>query len=644
MNQDPRGYRVPLLHLTDLSPEEGGEVSTQDNTQDTARNKSAETAPLPKNPTQTSGNTENTVPTLPDTSQQHTSVASEPAQTPGAKVVTPEVTPKPEEVQVVASEADNTTDIQALLMKAEALQGKDDPFHVDGLPKGAVGESVSPTTAHTAQEKIPVIGDDIPDMWEALNVSHTSPTPSTHDALLPKKTQTIDWNAEEPTIVKSAWGVKTTNVHPQGTPLTTIPANQTSSKPPTLSSLAPDDIKSIPTPESTNLLSLRERVLKEGMYAKGPPSSPVQQVSPAPERMRQGAAILSNNTHEQGEVPDTMHAQAIAETARKLGALSHEHDMQEKKPLGSLAQSQEESQTPHLASIRTFRSDVEETIVNKKTSVVDMLAAEQKHKESTDVEVRAAKESSWSFGSIILFVTAIILVFAAIGLGAYLLLTQQSTIRSMSDGFIATEKTEQFDSTGKNREELMRDLVRARDLLSIRLGFIAEIIITKRTNPSLGNESPVTRVTGKEFFEQLQMGAPPVLTRSLTDNMLFGVHAFNTNQPFVILHTTYRQNAYRGMIEWEERMFSDLAPLFDTSTTYDRTATNERDGTSQKIEGAVVGTFEDMTIANTRSRVYRGPTGAIKLVWCIPDTSTIIITTNENTLKEIRDRMGKQRE
>jgi hypothetical protein len=119
------------------------------------------------------------------------------------------------------------------------------------------------------------------------------------------------------------------------------------------------------------------------------------------------------------------------------------------------------------------------------------------------------------------------------------------------------------------------------------------------------------------------------------------------------------------MLAWEESMYNDLTPLFKrvppvharptgptptiedpigTSTASSSpAATSTPAATTTAIEAPQFfqGNFLDQIVENHDARVMLSQDGDILLLWTFLDRSTIVVTTNEATLREIISRLSQ---
>jgi hypothetical protein len=101
------------------------------------------------------------------------------------------------------------------------------------------------------------------------------------------------------------------------------------------------------------------------------------------------------------------------------------------------------------------------------------------------------------------------------------------------------------------------------------------------------------------------------------------------------------QQAYSGLLAWEPSMQQDLLPLFsrhpsphlppaDTQAS-STAATSTPTTTPEFLQTG----FVDQVVENHDARVILNSTGDILLLWTFLDRNTVVITTNDATLREI---------
>lgn len=271
-----------------------------------------------------------------------------------------------------------------------------------------------------------------------------------------------------------------------------------------------------------------------------------------------------------------------------------------------------------IRPLRTYRSDAEELVARGRVSVVGIAAREMERARA------APREESGRGGLRIAYIAAgVILLLAGIGAGGLVYVAlgpgeAEGPPRRVS--LIPAERAEPVALPGGKPELALPALAAAKDSLPLALGNVAELI------PEEGGVS----LSAGEFLSWIGARAPARLLRTLGPAFMLGVHAFNGNQPFLIFTTDSYEQAFAGMIAWEESMSADLAPLFGPPIAL----------TSGTATPAAV--FESRVLRNRDVRVLpRG--GGIGLLYAFPDRRTILITTNENTFAEAVTRLATAR-
>lgn len=124
----------------------------------------------------------------------------------------------------------------------------------------------------------------------------------------------------------------------------------------------------------------------------------------------------------------------------------------------------------------------------------------------------------------------------------------------------------------------------------------------------------------------MDLRAPGGFTRTIT-NIGFG--AYRGSEPFIVLKVSSFDTALGGILEWEDSMSADLAPLFGTPVlaTFDPTA---RTATQTRAPF-----FVDVVHANRDMRVLRDEAGDERIVYSFLDRSTILISTDRTVIEEV---------
>ena len=275
-----------------------------------------------------------------------------------------------------------------------------------------------------------------------------------------------------------------------------------------------------------------------------------------------------------------------------------------------------------LRAIRTYREDVESAIATKKSSLFSLAAAEEARRSTIakpddgPAPRKRSAVSIWIFVGILFFVLGISAIIAI-----PFLTTSDSVEPELTPGapLIASDTTVVFDMTGRSRREILNGLAFERETADISLGEIEHIILAEDI------PSGRTQVGTRAFLGMIEARIDDSFARSLGEEYMLGIHAFDGNQPFLILKPRLFRNAFAGMLAWESSLLFDLSPLFATRGTPENTLT-----------------FEDTVIRNIDVRAITKE-GKYVLMYGFLDDSTLLITTNEHTFGEIVSRRSSIR-
>lgn len=120
------------------------------------------------------------------------------------------------------------------------------------------------------------------------------------------------------------------------------------------------------------------------------------------------------------------------------------------------------------------------------------------------------------------------------------------------------------------------------------------------------------QVTAREFLGFVGNGLPQETLYALEEKFAVGSITTTENEPYLLLRSSQFDTLFTGMLAWEERLQSDLTPLFGTDIQYM--------------------SFRDGVRANTPARILRDSEGNEIVVYAIIDRDTVIITSTSEAL------------
>lgn len=336
------------------------------------------------------------------------------------------------------------------------------------------------------------------------------------------------------------------------------------------------------------------------------------------ELVRDGAESEARDANVQGVSPEARPEEldaALADTAVKPADAAPVN----KEGVGSL-----------LRPLRTYRGDVEETMKETRASVVSIAAAEEARR--AKVGGRIADAPARSRLGLIAIIVSIFLVLGGIALVSFFVLRTPAATseRITPPSFIYVDQADEEDATETSRSELMTTLVVDRTNTALPLGLMRQVFFTKKTGTSTR-----TLISSQEFLRTVAPEAPGALLRTLDEPFMIAIHVFEGNQPLLMFKADSYEQAFSGMIAWEETMQEELSPLFTRTPRPKAPGDTTPDAAIQFLSSR----FVDRIVDNRDTRVIEDARGNILLLWTFLDRATILITTNEYTLREVVSRI-----
>ncbi len=284
--------------------------------------------------------------------------------------------------------------------------------------------------------------------------------------------------------------------------------------------------------------------------------------------------------------------------------------------------------------IRTYKSDVEETIQTNHISSINMAIAENRkmlsQQKTTDIETKKIK-----LNRNIMVISVILVVGGALTFIIPKLLIQAqygpkaTPIETVSSAPIITvdveEKINIQDIVLNRVSTTLKERV---DQSSTQLGQIKNYFLTE------GTGTAETLITASHFLSLMNATLPSEIQRTLKNPYMFGSYNYNGNQRFLILKVGAYDTTFSGMLQWETNLWQDFKELFSLKND---------NSTLSATYGLDIKKFQDATFYNKDCRVVRDSSGNIIFLYSIIDEDTVVITTSTDTLREIINRVSKAR-
>jgi len=284
-----------------------------------------------------------------------------------------------------------------------------------------------------------------------------------------------------------------------------------------------------------------------------------------------------------------------------------------------------------IKTVRTYQDDVIKTMKEQKTSLTKMVVAEKKKQEKTGIKIKKESGSKKK----IMFITTILISIVIVGglVGFYFFKESQPkippTIKELQiPNFIFPNYVKEIYLSRLNRDKIIENLELEKTSISIPLSSIIQLYLTKedQTKQFIIEETEGNKllITTDVFFNTIGTKTPPILTRSLSSDFMFGYHSSLGNNPFLFFNVKSYNNAFSGMLEWENTILKDLSPIFT------------KEGSKIDLENK---NFKDIIISNKDVRAILGTDGKIEFAYSFPNKETLVIINNETTFQELLRRI-----
>lgn len=293
---------------------------------------------------------------------------------------------------------------------------------------------------------------------------------------------------------------------------------------------------------------------------------------------------------------------------------------------------------PSKIAIRTYKDDIQSAIQASHLSSVNIALAENEKMRSKMKQGEALEEKPEpvSAAKVKIIVAGIIILLVvgglAIGLTAFINSQKQqaATQIKIPSPLITTDYHDELNIENIVKDRFISALASRLNDIQIPVNNIYNVYITS------GASTSKRLVSTSELFDLALWQAPDSLKRNLGENYMVGMYAFGQNLPFVILKISAFENAYAGMLEWEKSLEKDFRNIL-------RLTNNGEGGLALALTPGESRQFQDAVIANQDARVLKDENGKIFFVYSILSKDTIIFTVNETALKEIINRLNREK-
>jgi len=288
------------------------------------------------------------------------------------------------------------------------------------------------------------------------------------------------------------------------------------------------------------------------------------------------------------------------------------------------------------SSIRTYYSDIAETIRDTNLSMTGIAIAENKraHQEVRGPAPEPEESAEPKASRAAIIILAFVLVALGAGIFGFFFASREGPDMAEVDlppeSLIPTESSRTIDVTGFTREDLLSTLERTRDGATGAVETIEHIHLIE-TLPGR-NTSKTQALGARALFGMVAARVDNAFLRSIEPEFMLGIHALDRDHYFLILKTSFFENMFAGMLRWEKSLADDMPFLVNVLTQPAAT------GTPRTSSGRL--TAQDVVIVNRDVRVLSDSLGNPRIMYSLPDRNTLIIASNEDTMKEVFERIN----
>lgn len=219
-----------------------------------------------------------------------------------------------------------------------------------------------------------------------------------------------------------------------------------------------------------------------------------------------------------------------------------------------------------IPTLRTYKSDINQTVNKDKISTAKILIAEQnkqkiEQEKNEDTSIKRPTNILVLLLSILLIISAI----AVIGYFGYTKVIKQTfnTEIKLPESFLFIFDNQKSIDISGGYSQVVQGVKSVLDSSEIKDGTYTEFVFYKNNQETKGKE----RISSSEFFSLYGIKLPTNISRSISKDFVYGTYKINgKNEPFLVLGVNDYQVVYSSMFVWESTLALDVKDLFPVLT------------------------------------------------------------------------------
>ncbi len=269
-----------------------------------------------------------------------------------------------------------------------------------------------------------------------------------------------------------------------------------------------------------------------------------------------------------------------------------------------------------IPKLRTFQSDIAESLQEQHGSVVRVALKEQERKqEEGEANVKAFKNNT-----IFIIVGLLLFTLGASIFGYYFWqkYKKEEIVLPQGKSFINGDHTTEINNPDNSL--LQTQIEEAITVSNIPVGQVEQFLLTRTDEKKVKTQIPVD-----DIFSAYSIESPEGFTHSLNrDTYLFGIYQITEPSRFLLLRTNIFSNTFSETLDWENTIASDFAVFLNTKIEF---------------ENKVV--FKDKIIKNEDVRVgYVDDKEVFAYTFFGPRKEFLLITNNTDALQSLITRFS----
>jgi hypothetical protein len=278
-----------------------------------------------------------------------------------------------------------------------------------------------------------------------------------------------------------------------------------------------------------------------------------------------------------------------------------------------------------IPTLRTYKSDINQTINRDKISTAKVLIAEQNRQRKT--QEKFSDTSIKRPTNILVLLLSIILIVAALGgigyFGYTKVIVKSFDPVTVPISFLFIFDQEKFIDSEKDPSEVYQSVESNMQSISQSKDGTYTDFIFYKTNPETNDK---TRITSAEFFKLYDISLPTNIARSIAKEFVYGAYKTEgKTEPFLVLGISEYETMYSTMFVWEETLALDIKDLFPVlKDLFD--LTKKRPITEVALQAT-----------STATTIQKTSTSTIKATSTATTTSQIPLSPEQEFQKQIED-------